>query len=657
MRLILAEKHDVAEQIATYLAREKNVMIHRHGAALLVGDDDVVVHADGHLYEDFEPEDYDPRYASRTLDMLPIVPKQFRKKPRTDERARRCFDAIKEFLPKASLVLHACDTDPEGQLIGDEIFLTLKCTVPIERLPVNAYDTRSLAIAFANIRPNTEFRPLTTAAAVRSRGDWVWGMSLSTQLKIFAEKAGYKGSMSAGRVISPTLYLLAEREKRILSHKALRYYNIQAKVVVDDEPLKADYVHPDVNGPGYDPEGRLVRQAIADEIVERVRKNSHGSLLSITPSKREYQQPLPYSLSSLQYAAGREFGYSTKQVADAAKALYRPYFLISYPRANCRYLKTTHHETAGAALETIRANIPSLGPLIDKADLTIRSRAFDDDKVDPSISAHYAIKPLETLMDMSRLSTVERDVYELIARNFIAQFYPVAKTAARLFTFKFGDDTFTSQVSSLIDPGWGVVLGKDDRGAGITFDSFAPGMPARAAVVMAVPTETTAPRRLHDYDLIDRLNDVGKLIDDEALKAEIGPNAHLGTEATQTNIIERLIAHKFVFRNDKQLLFVTPVGIAVADALPKELKGPALTTRWERELAEIARGAGNASTFLNSQIELVTTIAKKPLPVFFDKQWKSKSKSAGASGGAGHPGGGGQNRKASSGQAAGERVA
>lgn len=594
---------------------------------------DVVVYADGHLYVDFMPEDYDKKYEHRTRDMLPIIPEQFKKKRRTDDRARTSFKALDEWLPKATTVVHACDLDPEGQLIGDEIFINnARVTVPILRLPFNAADDRELDRAFKNLGPNEAYRSFTTAAATRSRVDWIYGMNVSTALALSANEAGDRGSVSAGRVITPTLCMLADREKKILRHQPLAHYSIVAEIIVDDESMAGIWQRPAEATTGFDPDGLLVRPALAQQIVERVLAHRDGVLTRIENSQRTYQPTLPFSLAPLQVAAGKEFGYSVDQVRDAAQALYSRHFLISYLRPNCRYLKTEHHRLAPAILASIRANMPHLGPLIDGARHDIVSPAFNDAELDTSIAAHHGIRPLETRVDMNSLTVIERDVYDLIARNFIAQFYPPAVVVSRTFTFTFSPDVFETTVSSVREIGWRTVMGKEDRGAGILFDSLEPGTSAKIRHAAKIENHTKPPRRLHDYDLIAALNDVRRLVDDEALKAELGPDARLGTESTQTGIIQRLIENKYVHMNEKHLLFVTPRGIGIADASPEELKGLTLTTQMDRELVQIQHGGANAGKFLKEQINNVRSIARRPLPVFFDKAWKT----AAATGGGGN---------------------
>jgi DNA topoisomerase-3 len=633
MRLIIAEKYSAGRAIAEYLQHLYGIKYTQDGRAFILGDKDVVIAADGHLYQDLEPEDYNPALKDwNDESLLPVIPESWKRKPQTIPAAKETLAALQMYLPRCDRVLHACDTDPEGQLIGDEPLHRLGCKLPVDRLPILSYAQSAIGRAFQDIRPNTEFKSLAAAAIARSRGDWLWGKNGSRKYIIAANIAGYRGKISIGRVISPTLHLLARRENAIKDFAPLTHYEIKARISVDGgEEVVAVYKPPlgaDASQ-GFDREGRLVVSKQAMAIAERIAVAKRFVLGNVDMDTTDSPAPLPYSLAPLQVAAGKEYKYSPQQVAEAAQALYASHYLISYPRGNNRYYPMVALESAVATLKAIASNIPALGRVVAEANPTLPSRAFDDSEVDPSIASHHAIMPTDTVANMEQLSVIERDIYEMICRIYIAQLYPVAKTATRRLEFMADADLLVSSLSSITEAGWRPVLGLEDRGAGMALDGIEPMTPAWLIAVGDTSVVTRPPRRMHDYDLIAALNNVAEHVDDPELKSQLGSKARLGSESTQTAIIKKLADYKYVRRDNSGFLTVTPLGLSIAKSLPAEFQGPALTAQWERDLAMIAAGKASATRFINEQISVMTDVMHRSVTIHLDSKWEPAEQQAG----------------------------
>jgi DNA topoisomerase-3 len=645
-RLILAEKQSQAIAIAEFLAREQGVQIREDDLTSRFVGDDVIIAANGHIYEDYAPDDYDPRYKDRSAALLPIIPAKWMKKPKTTRNALRALEALRRYVGDVQRVLHACDYDREGQLIGDEIFHDFKVKVPIDRLPIVGFDDDSIREAFSKVHANDMLRSLSAAALARSRADWLWGMNLSRLYSSEAEKKGYRDGIAIGRVISPTLYLLLRRERTIQEFVPLTHYEIKVAVNSRYGPFAADWVKPEHLQDGFDDKGRLVRRAVAEEIARRIDSAKIARVLTVVPGQRETPPPLPFSLSSLQVVASEKFKYTAKQVHEAAEALYDRHFLITYPRAmNVRHYPVSLHGRAREALETIRRNLPSLAPLIDDANPDIRSEAFNDQEVAAAKASHHAIAPLKTLISNvgDRLSKVEIDIYELICQYYIAQFYPSSITHSRKYTLVVNQDVLSLSASTISDPGWRPVLGRSDGGAKQIVE-LEPGTDLSISYALPQSLVTKPPAQFTDGKLIAALNDVGAHVDLPELKQRLGKNARLGSESTQTETIERLIAKKLVSRDRDHHLVPTELGMAVAGSLPKELQGPALTVEWERDLDRIANGEGKAADFLGGQVTVVTNLVALPPDMVLFDGWKPKARRDDTGGN----GGGGRQRTSAS---------
>ncbi len=619
MRLIITSRERQARAIAQWLAHRSNLRI-RYGeyAAQIVGND-LIIPVQGQLYRDFGPEDYDERYRTRRLEDLPIVPTTWMRKELDGEGASAALAALRRYGPDITRVLHACDVDREGQLLGDEIIRRNGLDVPVMRLPITGFDERAISDAFAAIVPNAPLQRLSPAATARSQADWIWGINCSRLYKIAAEKQGFKDEISVGRVISPTLHMIAERERAIRAHSPLSSYRVVAKVGDDRRALVAEWTYDRMPTEGFDPEGRLVRRAVADQILARV----HGARTAVVRATgstfEEIAPPRPFTLATLQAAASKVYRYTARQVAAAAESLYGHHHVISYPRPGITTYRPAMRAFVDDTLTALAENFTELAPVIQSAHAAAATNCFDavDDRDGVT---HYAIAPLMTRIATDHLPPVERDVYTLIARNYIAQFRGAARIEHHTIELDAGGERLIARASKLVEPGWRAL--SSGAAAVASLPELARGTVLPIVGVGVSTAVTEPPARYTDGTLIFALNNLA-LPDVGGVHTFQG---RLGSETSQAKTIERLIEKKLVERTIKGELRPTPLGLAVADSLPAELRGPELSARWERQLDAIAQGKLDPDAFLAEQIDVVTRIVRAPVTLTLDRRWTKKKK-------------------------------
>ena len=343
----------------------------------------------GHVLRQVEPEAYDPKYKSWRADDLPIVPTRWQLEvaPSTAQQ----FQIVKTLIGRADEIVHAGDPDREGQLLVDEVLDFVGNTKPVKRILLNALDETSILRANANLRDNAEFFNLKQSALARSRADWLIGMNLSRAYTLAARLHGYDGLvLPIGRVKTPTLALVVRREREIKNFKPVDFFNIRATFIHANGEFVAQFKPSKkmLDLPAFDAEGRLIDKNFAVDLQKKFSAAPlDGKISSYKTTERKEAQPLPFSLSTLQVAAGKAFGYSPQEVLDAAQSLYEKK-LTTYPRSDCEYLPTTQFADAQVILRHLTGTSnESLKKISSHANATIKSRAWNDKK----ISAHHAI--------------------------------------------------------------------------------------------------------------------------------------------------------------------------------------------------------------------------------------------------------------------------
>lgn len=602
MRLYIAEKPSMAVEIAKCLP---GPFVRKDGC--IETGEGIVTWAYGHILRLAEPGEYDEKYKKWNQEDLPILPAAWRLQ--VTDSCRKQFMVIKKLLAAADEIVHAGDPDREGQLLIDEVLDYTATAKPVQRLLLNSLDEKSIKKALESLRNNNEFKSLRDSALARQRADWLVGMNMSRAYTLAARQAGHAVTLPVGRVKTPTLALVVRREREIQQFCPVDYFAIRAYFKHEKGYFTASWIPGDTQ-PGLDKENRLVDPAMARALQDKLDfVGKEAALTKYETAEQREAPPLPYSLSALQLAAGKQFGYSPKTVLEAAQKLYEQK-LTTYPRSDCTYLPKTQLEDA----PTIMANLtfgshPSLKAWANKADLTLRSKAWNDKK----ITAHHAIIPTTLVCNLNSLNEVEQNLYILIAKAYIAQFYPSYVYEQAIVEVAWAGETFKATGRTVKNLGWRELyqtqVGQEDEEK--EEEELLPQMAVNdrvAAIRTTVAKKTTKPpERFTASTLLQAMKEIHKYVQKEALKKQLKDVAGIGTEATRASIIDELINAKLLIENKKRLSPADQAYLLI-DNLPDELTYPDTTAVWEAELQAIVQQKADLAGFMDRQAKAVTAL-------------------------------------------------
>jgi DNA topoisomerase-3 len=551
--LVLAEKPSVAREIARVLGCTQT---HK---SYIEGPKYIVTWALGHLIELKMPEHYDTKYKQWNLEDLPIIPDKMGLK--VMKQTSHQYKAIESLAKRKDVkeCIIATDAGREGELVARWILEKIRWNKPIKRLWISSHTDRSIKEGFAKLRPGSEYENLYASAVCRAEADWLIGLNVTRALT-----TKYKDPLSAGRVQTPTLALVMDREKAIQTFKPQEYWTISAQI----GPLKADW---EENG-----EKRIFSKDKADQILAKG-KGQKAVVQSINRTAKSEQQPLPYDLTELQRDANKRFGFSAKKTSSVLQKLYEQHKLVTYPRTDSRYLTTDMEATmldrveaiAGGYKEEVRNILANKGKVVAK-------RVFNNEKV----TDHHAIIPTEERLFLRDLESDERKLYELIVKRFLALFYPAYQYETVRAVFNVNGESFSTKETVVIDVGFKAITGKDEELSGQKLGQITKGQSFSIGEVQAEKKLTEPPARFSESDILGQMEKYG-----------------LGTPATRAEIIERIIETEVVERKNGRL-HPTPKGKQLMDLVNEELTSPELTAKWEKELETISRGKGDPKQFL-----------------------------------------------------------
>lgn len=570
----------------------------------------------GHMYELYEPQEYKQDWASWDIKNLPIIPEEFKLKIKNDDGTKKQVSGIKLLLTGASQVINAGDPDREGQLLIDELLDELGNTKPVNRLWLAAIDDKSIATAFDTIKPNSAFTGYKLAAQTRQYADWLIGMNYSRAISNVFQAAGYS-TISIGRVQTPTLKMIVDRDKAIINFKPRNFYELTA---IFDGAILARLILPDAIKLLLDEDGYLLDKAPLEDITNTIR-NKLGTVESYKQTPKTIRQPLLFNLAELQALANKRFGYSATETLEAAQLLYENK-LTSYPRSDCQYMPVSQHGDAATILtELLKQSIyASYTPVAD-----VKSAVWDDKKV----TAHHAIVPTgSNLAALSGLSKREQDVFQLIALQYIAQFYPEYKYNETEIIIGIDRYQFKAIGKTVIDNGWKRLFSKVDDEDELEEDAIIlpvlqQGQSVNCTHTDIVSKQTQKPKHYTEGTLIKAMINIHLLIP-ELVKAEtndpkqaialveqyrkaLKETAGLGTEATRASIIETLKRRQFI-KVDKKVIKATELGHHLIGALTSPqikpelgfLSNPITTAQYEQYLDSIQNGSGKQEVFLQN---------------------------------------------------------
>lgn len=586
--LIIAEKPSVANDLARALGGFKKQDDHFENEQYVISS------ALGHLVELCLPEELDVKRGKWTFGKLPIIPNEFHLKPIDKTKPR--YQMLKRLMQRKDIdsLINACDAGREGELIFRYLVKLAGNKKPIKRLWLQSMTPESIRAAFAHLRTDEEMVPLAQAAVCRSESDWLVGINGTRAMTAFNNKAGGFQLTPVGRVQTPTLAILAEREDKIHAFKPRTYFEVFADFEVKAGNYRGRWFREDFTKDGDEDARaeRLWERAAADEI----RNRCLGKTGVATEERKPTTQapPLLYDLTSLQRDANSR-GFSAKRTLQIAQQLYERYKVITYPRTDSRYLPEDYIPTVKATLS--KTENPHARKVLDNQWVKPSKRIFNNAK----ISDHFAIVPTGTVPH--GLDEVQQKVYDMILRRFIAVFFPPAQFEITTRITRVEKDAFKTEGKIIKDPGWLAVYGRDRAGADDDDSSLVAIEANEAAKVLDIEitqSETNPPPRFNEATLLSAMEGAGKLVEDvelrEAMKAK-----GLGTPATRSAIIEGLIAQEYIVRQGRDLI-VTAKGMALITLLRgigiAELCSPEMTGDWEYNLRRIQHGEMASKEFM-----------------------------------------------------------
>ncbi len=603
MTLLIAEKPSVGKDLASFLG------ITGRGRGYYACQGEVVcTWCIGHILEQAEPHVYDPRYKRWQAEHLPIIPQKWviEPIPRTAEQ----LGIIRGLLQKAEKVINAGDPEREGQLIIDEVLDYLGFGGPVQRLWISALDVRTIKKGFAALRDNSEFHNIRDAAICRSRADWLVGINVTRALTLAAGQADTL--LSAGRVQTPTLSLVVERDREIEQFVKKPYWQLRAVVEHAEGGFVAGWL-PDELAPGLDPEGRLINEEIAERLREKV-AGSAGLVCEKEETLKRKKPPLPFQLSDLQKKAEDKFGYSPKQTLEIGQGLYERHKVLTYMRTECRYLPNEMFEDAPSVLQTLRAvNVEGA----QGADPTIVSPAWDTGK--QGAEAHHGIIPTEVMP--KNLSEAEWNIYLLVARRFLKQFYPDYEYYSGAIVVEAGGERWKATGITVKEPGWMALNDQPAREKPLPM--VAKGDPVTVSEVEKEQKFTKPPSRFTEASLQVAMTEVHKFVDDPVIKARLKENSGIGTSATRTNIITELQNRNYLEKQGKALVS-TPLGRELIDKIHPSLKSPGMTAIWEDALDRICEGQLGREEFLAELTRRMANMVRYALATRFSERVTGK---------------------------------
>lgn len=597
MRLFIAEKPSLALAIANGLGNKG-----KKDGYFDCGND-IVTFCFGHIMQQCSPDEYDEKYKQWKMETLPILPEKWKLKV-TPSCAKQ-FKIIKELVKKAEIIVNAGDPDREGQLLVDEVLneLGVLQTKPIKRILLNALDEKSVRAALNDIRENKDFSGLRNSALARSRADWLIGMNFTRAYSIKAREAGYQQNFTIGRVQTPTAALIIRREKEIKNFKPVTYYNLIVRWQCDTDTFDATWQVPD-NFLDADPDGRILKKEVLAAIWEKIQANNSGKIIQVEQKPGKTSQRLPYSLSSLQIEAGKVYGLSPQEVLDIQQALYEKK-LTTYPRSDCEYLPENQLSDIGSIMNNLKSISDEIYQFVENADIKIRSRAWNDKK----ITAHHAIIPTTVKPDFSQLNSNEKKMYELVARSYIAQFYPPKTYLTTTVTVDSAGELFKTTGTIIQEAGWTKLYHnvENEKINESKLPNLSQGKSVNAINSNIKEGVTKPPARFTPATLIKAMKEIYKYVKDDSLKASLKDCSGIGTEATRANIVE-LIQNRGYVKLESKNLVPTDLGLLLFEVVDENMLYPDITAVWERDLDAISRREMPIREFMAKQQGYINTL-------------------------------------------------
>lgn len=580
--LVIAEKPSVARDIARVLKCTKK------GNGSLEGDKYIVTWALGHLVTHADPEQYDVKYKEWKMEDLPIIPDPFKLVP--IRQTTKQFNAVKTLLNRQDVneVIIATDAGREGELVARWILAKAKSRKPIKRLWISSVTDQAIREGFNNLKDGRKYDHLYEAAVARAEADWVVGINATRALTV-----KYNAQLSTGRVQTPTLAMIANREQQIKNFKPKTYYGLQA--LTNTVTFT------------WHEKGTNQTQSFQKEKMEQLLKSldsvKTGEVIDVKTTPKRTPAPHLFDLTELQKEAHKRYGWSAKETLSTLQNLYERHKIVTYPRTDSKHLTSDMKSTF-----TDRIKASAVGDYRVAANKILSKGTPQAQKGvvnDALVSDHHAIIPTEEVVNLRALSDKEYKLYDLIVKRFLAVFYGAYEYDQTVVTLKVGNETFTAKGNTVRDEGWkAVYLQEDEQSNERTLPVFKKGEQVSLRGIALTEGQTKPPARFNEGTLLAAMENPSQFMGDESkeLVKTLKETGGIGTVATRADIIEKLFK-SFVIEKKGNDLYTTSKGRQLLDLAPADLKSPALTAEWETQLTKIAKGQAKKADFMRQMID------------------------------------------------------
>lgn len=584
--LVLAEKPSVGRDLAKVLKCSNNK------GSYIEGNNYVVTWALGHLVGLMDPEGYGDIYKTWSMETLPMLPKYM--KLTILKKTGKQFAAVKKQLLRNDIsdIVIATDAGREGELVARWIIEKSGVKKPLKRLWISSQTNKAILDGFKNLKDAKEYDNLYRAAVCRAEADWLVGLNVTRALT-----CKYNAQLSAGRVQSPTLAMIVNRENEIKNFKPEDYYTISTK----GKGVNFAWISAKGNNSTF-------KEETADSIVNKC-KGRNGEIVEVKKTDKKKYAPNLYDLTELQRDANKLWGYSAKETLNLMQRLYENHKLLTYPRTDSRFITT---DVVGTIPERLRAvafgEYRAAAENLLKTSIKGNKNFVDNSKV----SDHHAIIPTEEKGNLANLNNDEKHIYDLVVKRFLSVLLPPYEYEQTTVTMEVEGEKFTAKGNVTKKKGWKQVYEKsavkDDDTQELP--SFNKGDIIQSVIVEKNKKQTTPPARFNEATLLSAMENPHKYINvgKEAAKT-LGETGGLGTVATRADIIEKLF-NSFVIEKKGKDIYPTSKGTQLIELVPQDLKSPLLTAKWESQLDSIAKGKANNKKFVDDMKVYATKLVK-----------------------------------------------
>ena len=587
LKIVLAEKPSVGREIARVLKCKNNK------GSYIEGNGYIVTWALGHLVGLMDPEGYGDKYKKWSMETLPMLPKPM--KLTVLKKTSKQYNEVKKQLLRNDVdeIIIATDAGREGELVARWIIDKSGVRKKIKRLWISSQTDKAILDGFKNLKDGRAYDNLYKAAVCRAEADWLVGLNVTRALT-----CKYNAQLSAGRVQSPTLAMIVNREEEIKNFKPEDYYNLKALT----DKFTLSWVSPKGNS-------NIFKEEVAKSILDKT-KNSTGEVIDVTKSRKKKYSPALYDLTELQRDANKIWGYSAKQTLNIMQRLYENYKLLTYPRTDSRYISSDILPTIPDRLRGI-----SVGEYRAYADKLLKqgvkgNKSFVDNS---KVSDHHAIIPTEEKLNLGVLSSEEKNIYNLVVKRFLSVMLPPYEYEQTTIKVNINGEIFLAKGNITLEKGWKALYQRedlDDEDGTQELPTLKVNDKLDIRKIELIKKQTTPPGRFNEGTLLSAMENPHKYINvgKDAAKT-LGETGGLGTVATRADIIEKLF-NSFVIEKRGKDIYPTSKGIQLIELVPEELKSPLLTAKWEKDLEDISKGKANDKAFIENMKGYATSLVE-----------------------------------------------